>query len=96
MSFVVIATWTARDDEAENVRELLESLAAASRDEPGCLAYEVNRSLDDGRVFVIYERYASRGDYERHAASDHFRRFALEGGIPRLEKRERQFLERVA
>lgn len=93
MSFVVVATWTARAGHEEDVRTAIEKLVEPSRAEPGCLVYQPQRSVDDGRVFLLYEVYRSRDDYDAHQASEHFRRHALEEGIPLLESRERAFFE---
>ena len=93
MAYVVIAKWTARDGEDERVLDFIRDLAPPSREEPGCLVYRVNRDLADPRVFLLYEEYADEAAYRAHGESDHFRRLALEGGIPLLESRERSFYE---
>lgn len=92
MAHVVIAYWTAEEGEEDAVAEALTSLAEPSRAEPGNLAYVVHRDPEDRRRFVIYESYADAAAYDAHAASDHFRRFGLQDGIPRLASREREFL----
>ena len=47
MAFVVIASWKARAGEEGRVREILERMSAASRQEPGCQAYQAQVSLQD-------------------------------------------------
>lgn len=54
----------------------LEALAAASRAEPGCLAYQPHRSLADPRAFIIYELYRDRAALEAHRRTEHFARLA--------------------
>ena len=75
----------------ERVERTLLALAAASREEPGCRSYRPTRSVDDPRVFVIYEEYDDEAALEAHSASAHFRRYVLEEGVPLLESRERSF-----
>lgn len=92
MTYVVCATWVARAGEGPTVASALTRLAPASRDEPGNIAYVVHRGLDDPNVFFLYERYADRGAYEAHLASEHFRR-ALGEASDALASRERTFYE---
>jgi quinol monooxygenase YgiN len=92
MAYVVIARWTAREGEEEAVAAALTRLTGPSRAEPGNLAYQAHRDPENPRVFLIYEQYADEDAYKAHAESPHFREHAVEGGIPRLESREREFL----
>ena len=46
--------------------------AAASREEAGCLRFEVARQLDKSNVFALAELYADREAVEVHYASEHF------------------------
>lgn len=96
MSFVVTACWVARAGEEEHVAAAIEQLAARSRAEPGCVMYRAQRNLEDQRIFLLYEVYASREAYAQHLASEHFRLYATECGIPLLEARERTFYEPFA
>jgi quinol monooxygenase YgiN len=91
MSYVLIARWTAGAGNEERVERTLLALAAEARKEPGCRAFRPTRSVDDPRVFVIYEEYDDEAALEAHSASEHFRRYVLEEGVPLLESRERSF-----
>ena len=46
--------------------------AAASREEPGCLRFEVSRHLEKPNVFALSELYQDRDAVEAHYGSDHF------------------------
>jgi quinol monooxygenase YgiN len=91
VSYVLIARWTAVPGNEDRVERTLLALAAATREEPGCRAYRPTRSVDDPRVFLIYEEYDDESALAAHTASAHFRRYVLEEGIPLLESRERSF-----
>jgi quinol monooxygenase YgiN len=95
VAYAVIARWTARADEVDEVARCLAALGQASRAEPGNLQYTVHRDPSDPLVFVIYEQYADEAAFEAHVASAHFEELALGDGIPRLSARERQFLVTV-
>jgi quinol monooxygenase YgiN len=96
VTYVVIARWTAKSGNEEAVAASLEQLARISRQESGCMKYLVNRSLDDPRVFLLYEEYVDEDAYKAHTASEHFARHALGEGIPLLESREREFFAAFA
>jgi quinol monooxygenase YgiN len=44
---------------------------------------------------MVYEEYRDQAAYEAHTSTEHFRRYAVEEGIPLLESRERAFYEPV-
>src|ERR1700754_1375979 len=69
------------------VLPLLPRLAAAALTEPGCLAFEIYRLLDDERSYVLLERYASRDALDAHRETEHFKKLVLGEIAPRLESR---------
>ena len=46
--------------------------AAASRQEPGCLRFEVSRQLDQANIFALAELYKDQDAVDAHYASSHF------------------------
>jgi quinol monooxygenase YgiN len=95
MAYVVRATWVTNEGEEGAVLDALRALAPASRAEPGCRFYQAYRASDDPRTFHLFEIYDDEGAYAAHGASEHFRRYALEGAIPLLASRERAFFETI-
>jgi autoinducer 2-degrading protein len=89
----VIARWKAHAGEEETVERIVRELAAASLEEPGCREYRVSRSVEEERTFVLYEEYDDAAAFQAHRDSEHFRRLALEDGIPRLENRGVEILD---
>ena len=89
MTYVVTATWRAREGEAERVREILETLTPLCRAEPGCRQYQAHRSPDDPRLFFIYEQYDDEAAFLAHAQTDHVERHVRGDAVARLELRER-------
>lgn len=85
---VVIARYRARPGRGDEVAALLAPHVAATRAEPGCETFLVNRSTDDGDRFVLYERYADEAAFEAHRESPHFREYVLGGVVPLLAERE--------
>ena len=91
MAYVVAAWWRASEGQEEKIRELIEIMAPLSRDEPACRFYQAHRSVDDSRLFFLYEQYDDEAGYEAHMATEHFETYVRGEAIPRLESRERSF-----
>lgn len=64
-----------RMDAHEEAVTLVETMAEASREEPGCLAYEVSIRTDAPEVIMIWQQWASVDALERHFASAHVDEF---------------------
>lgn len=71
-------------EEADRVSELLDAHLRATRAEPGCLSFEVVRSMADPARFAVREVFADRAAYDAHQARLRQTRWWLETeGIPR-------------
>lgn len=79
-------------DDREQVGEMLRALALASRQEPGCLVYVPHRVEGDPDTVLIYEQYADAAALDAHRASDHFRRYAIQGLYQLLRERANESL----
>ncbi|MDT7670031.1 MAG: hypothetical protein QOC74_2814, partial [Pseudonocardiales bacterium] len=73
MGFVVIATWTAADGQADHIRRIIEEVTPSNRAEPKMIRFEAHVSLDDPNTFVLYEHYTDPTGYDDHRASEAFR-----------------------
>lgn len=62
-------------------RGLLE-LVEPSREEPGCINYDVHRSEADPDLWFVYENWSSAEDLAQHFTLPHMQAFAA--AIPRL------------
>lgn len=91
MAFVCSATWTAKSGEEETVRDALEKLSPASRDEPGNIYYQAYQSPEEPSIFRIFEVYTDEDAFKKHATYPHFEQWALGQAIPVLETRQRDF-----
>lgn len=66
----------ASEDRAE-VADAARQLAAASRQEPGCITYCPCQVEDDPDALLIVEQYADEKAFTEHRASEHFKRYAI-------------------
>lgn len=46
--------------------------AEASRQEPGCLVFDMHQSIDDPTVFVLVEHYQEDSDLDFHKTQAHY------------------------
>jgi quinol monooxygenase YgiN len=79
----ILAIATAVEGAEERLRAAQEILVAETVREPGCLRYELNRSLDDGRVLVFVESWASEEAWRAHMQGAAIKRFQ-KSGAPNL------------
>ncbi|AOW95186.1 antibiotic biosynthesis monooxygenase [Rhodococcus sp. WMMA185] len=68
----VVATIPAKPGSEDTVRDGLSSLAAESRNEEGCVSYELFESGSQPGTFVIVEVWASQAAIDAHMKSPHF------------------------
>jgi quinol monooxygenase YgiN len=93
MAYVVTAIWKAKEGDEQIIADVIETMTPLSRQEPGCLFYQAQRSLDDPRTFFLYEQYVNAAAYDDHMATPHFELHVRGKAIPHLEARERAFYE---
>jgi quinol monooxygenase YgiN len=93
MAFVLVVHMKAKAGEEDRAVAIMEELAAASRQEPGCELYIPCRDPEDARSFLFYEQYRDKAAFEEHGASEHFQRLAAGELFGLMESRERTFYE---
>jgi quinol monooxygenase YgiN len=67
----VVAVLTAKTGQEDVVRHALSALVAPTREEEGCLAYELFESGAVPGVFVTQERWRGQGDLDAHLQTTH-------------------------
>jgi (4S)-4-hydroxy-5-phosphonooxypentane-2,3-dione isomerase len=84
---VVIAQYRTRAGKGDEVAAVLALHRPATVAEPGCRAFVVNRSQDDGDRFVLYEQYDDEAAFQAHRESPHFQRYIAGQVVPLLAER---------
>ncbi len=62
-----------REDELE---QQLGALLQPTREEPGCLAYELHADPEHPGKFLFYEKFKDQAALDAHLATPHFQKFA--------------------
>ena len=73
MSLRVVARIKAKPDKVEEVRDALTGLVAPTRNEQGCIVYELLQNTEDATDFTFVEEWESEGALAKHAASEHIK-----------------------
>ncbi|HEY8676753.1 MAG TPA: putative quinol monooxygenase [Candidatus Dormibacteraeota bacterium] len=96
MPYVAAVTWTARAGTEQRVEEILAEMVVPTRAEPGCLMYEVHRSVDRPRVYFLYEQFVNEAAFILHIDSEPYKRLIVGDAVTLLEHRERVLYTTVA
>ena len=67
----VMARITVRPEFAAQAGEIMRTLVAATRKEPGCLAYELFQRPDAPHVLQTVEQWADQASADAHMATPH-------------------------
>lgn len=71
MSLHVVATIPARPETTDALRDALTTLVAATRQEEGCLAYDLYESAGAPGVFVTVEEWTDQAALDAHMRTPH-------------------------
>jgi quinol monooxygenase YgiN len=94
VSFTVRMTF--RPEDRDEIATILRELAAASRQEPGCVNYVPHRIESDPDTIVIYEQYRDQAALDAHRNSSHFAMYAIGGLYQRMLIRSLEMLDALA
>jgi quinol monooxygenase YgiN len=67
----VVVKVTARPDKASEMRAVVLKLARDSREEDGCIRYDVLQNAAEPHVFVLVEEWTSKAHLEAHNLTPH-------------------------
>jgi quinol monooxygenase YgiN len=71
----IVAITTALPGQEHALRAIHERLVADTRGEPGCLRYELNQSIENPRILVFTEMWASEAAWMAHMQGPAIERF---------------------
>lgn len=89
---VVIAHWQIAEASLDTVLAHVAALRPQSLAEPGCVGYEVLRSVDEPTTLVLIERYHDGPALDAHLSSPHYQELVVERIRPLLTDRRVEFL----
>ena len=93
MTYVVAATWRAKEGEEQALLAILAEAVPKFRAEPACRMFVAHRSTEDPRAFLLYEQYDDEAGFEAHVAGEAFATYIVGDAVARLEHRQRTTYE---
>lgn len=78
----VVARFVARPDAIDEIKAILEGLIAPTRQEAGCIRYDLLHNEADSTDFVFDEEWASDAALDRHLETPH-----IQAALPKLSER---------
>ena len=71
----VIAYFHAKPEKHQELEKILQDFVVRTRQEPGCIDYHLHQGDEDPNVFVFYENWRSRSDWDLHNQKPFLKRF---------------------
>ena len=78
-NITVVATFQARPGKETELKNALIGLVAPTRNEAGCLNYDLHASPEDPAKFLFHENWTSKAHLDAHLANTH-----IEALLPRM------------
>ena len=74
------------ESDIDEVQSLLSEQGRRSREEPGCVRFEVYHSNEDARVFILHEWWESQGALDVHRAAKAFNEIYKPKVLPLVDR----------
>jgi quinol monooxygenase YgiN len=81
----IIAMTTAMPGRESALRDAQAALVTETLREPGCLRYELHQSLDDGRILIFIETWASEEHWKAHMEGAAIETFRASGATDMID-----------
>ena len=95
-SLTVVATLKAKPGQEAALRAELLGLIPTTRQEPGCLNYDLHQATDSPAVFLFHENWASKKHLDDHLARPHLQAFFAKAGGLLAEPPQIVLCEKIA
>jgi len=84
---VVAAMLQAAEGKGDDLEKAFSELVPKVLNDPGAIAYVINRGIQDPNKFFIYEKYEDEDALKYHGGTEHFKEFnrsvaGMVGGRP--------------
>ena len=75
----VVATFQAKPGKEEELKKVLTGLVAPTRQEAGCINYDLHQSPEEPGKFLFHENWTSKAHLDAHLQSAH-----IKASLPRV------------
>ena len=95
-NITVVATFQARPGKETELKNALIGLVAPTRNEAGCLNYDLHASPEDPAKFLFHENWTSKAHLDAHLANTHIQALLPRVGELCVAMPEIKIWERIA
>ncbi len=93
--FTLVARYYMKEGTEPEAISLLKSVIPLARQEPGCITYTLNQSVDDPRQLMLFERYVDEAAFLEHVATPYVQEIVVGKVMPMIQKRERELFSSI-
>ena len=94
-TLTVIATLKAQAGKEAALRQELLALIPTTRQEPGCVNYDLHQAVDNPALFVFHENWASKRHLDDHLGRPHLAAFLAKAGTLLAEPAQITLWEKI-
>jgi quinol monooxygenase YgiN len=76
-NIVLMARLKVKSDKIEEAKAAALAIVEPSRNEPGCINYDVHQTLDDPAVFLWHETWSNQKAIDEHFEMPYFKDFVV-------------------
>lgn len=91
---ILVAKLKAKPEHIASVKAGLQGLVAPTRQEAGCIKYDLHQDQKDPSVFIFMEEWESAEHVQNHSVAAHIKAFGI-AAKGKLESRDLHFLSKV-
>ncbi len=90
---ILVVTYVVKEGREAEFEAAMREMVRLTRQEPGCLTYIPQRSREDPRTYLLYERYIDQAAMGAHRHSEYFRRYVQGEYNELLESRSPEYYD---
>lgn len=91
----IIAVIKAKAGKESETKQALQSIVGPTRDEKGCIDFDLYQATDDPSSFMFYENWTTRDALDAHMQTPHIQAFGQKAGDLLAEPIKATFWEKV-
>lgn len=91
---ILVAKLKAKPEHIDSVKAGLQALVAPTRQEKGCIKYDLHQDQKDPAVFIFIEEWESAEHLQNHSKAAHVKAFGI-AAKGKLESRDLHSLDKV-
>jgi quinol monooxygenase YgiN len=72
---ICIAQFTAKEEEKEQLKQSLIELLEPTRNEEGCISYQLHENIENSKIFTMIEKFKNKDAFDFHEQQPYLENF---------------------